>query len=282
MAIQDKIADLLRMMEDTGEALREIYKKQDLGVEMKADATPVTEADKLSNEMLHRELKVLFPEIPIISEESKIPAYHIRTKWTQAWIIDPLDGTKEFIYKNGRFCINLALIENHVPIFGMINNIQDHEIVWAFRNEKCYIKKNNTIKEVFPKITASAKLRVAVSRFNMTEAEFEYIDYLETQGYPLELIPMGASSKHCAVAKGEADICLKFGRCYEWDTAAGQILVEAAGGIVLNAETQTPLEYNKKELVNPPLIMFGKKLKEEMEAGNRIFINDKQYINGLI
>lgn len=275
MNIQDKLEDLIQLIEQAGNTLREMYKIQDLEVEMKPDATPVTEADKLSNRILSTGIKKLFPDIPMISEESDIPSHSIRSKWKNVWIIDPLDGTKEFIYKNGRFCINIALIKDNIPVFGMINNIQDQEIVWAFRNEKCYIKKEGAIREVVPEIPTTPKLRIAVSRFNMTEAEFEYIDYLQTQGYIPELIPLGASSKQCAVALGRADICPKFGKCYEWDIAAGQIIIESAGGMVVNTETFVPPEYNKKELASPAFLMFSKKWKEEIEDGNKIFTNYK-------
>lgn len=276
MEIQDKIEDIIRIIEKTGELLMYVYRKQDLDIEMKPDATPVTEGDKLSNEILCSELKKLFPEIPIISEESNTPEYSTRNKWKYIWIVDPLDGTKEFIYKNGRFCINIALLKNNIPVFGIINNIRDNEILWAFRGKKCYLKKGNNVQELTPQINLTNKLRMAVSRFNMTEAEFEYIDYLQSKGYTLELVPLGASSKHCELAKGNVDICPKFGRCYEWDTAASQVIVEASGGSTINAMTFLPLEYNKKELVNPPFIMFGKKLQLEIESGNQIFTGYKQ------
>lgn len=276
MEIQDKVEDIIRVIEKVGELLMQIYRKQDLDIQMKPDATPVTEGDKLSNEILCHEFKKLFPDIPIISEESNTPEYSVRNKWKYAWVIDPLDGTKEFIYKNGRFCINIALLENNIPVFGIINNIRDNEILWAFKNGKCYIRKDGSINEFTPQINQGSKLRMAVSRFNMTEAEFEYIDYLQSKGYVLELIPLGASSKHCEVAKGSIDICPKFGRCYEWDTAASQVIIEASGGAVINAINFAPLEYNKRELVNPPFIMFSKKLQLEIKSGNQVFTSYQQ------
>lgn len=269
----NKLEQIIALIEKAGNALLEIYKKQDLNIEMKADATPVTEADKLSNEMLWKGLKNIFPDIPIISEESNIPEYHIRENWKCLWLVDPLDGTKEFIYKNGRFCINIALIENNIPIFGIINNICDQEIIWAVKNDGCYIKKDGEISKLPSSPSTGSKLKMVVSRFNMTEAEFEYIDYLQSKGYSLELIPLGASSKHCEIAKGTVDIYPKFGRCYEWDSAAGQLIVETSGGMVINPDTFTNLEYNKESMVNPPFIMFSKKIKELIEDGNEVFIH---------
>ncbi len=275
MFIKDKTEKIIEIIEKVGNILLEVYKKQDLSIEMKPDATPITEADKLSNEMLHKDLKMLFPDIPIISEESNIPDYHTRQNWEYFWLVDPLDGTKEFIYKNGRFCINIALIHHNQPVFGIINNIRDNEIIWAYKNDKCYIKKEGRIQELQSNNNTGAKLKMLVSRFNITEAEFEYIDYLQTKGYSVELIPLGASAKHCEIAKGNADIYPKFGRCYEWDSAAGQVIVEACGGITINPETYSNLEYNKENMENPPFIMFSKKIREQIEEGNEFFIHYK-------
>lgn len=273
MTVKDKINQIITSIEKAGEILLQLYQKQNLDIEMKADATPVTEADRFSNEFIRNELKHLFPDIPIISEESDLPDYHTRRKWEYVWLVDPLDGTKEFIYKNGRFCINIALIQNNVPVFGMINNIRDKEIIWAFRNEKCYIRKDGVTSELLPVNRTDGKLRMVVSRFNMTEAEFEYIDHLLSKGYSLELIPLGASAKHCAIAKGEADICAKFGRCYEWDTAAGQLIVETSGGMTVNPENYSDITYNKENMQSPPFIMFNKKIKEQIEEGNDLFVH---------
>ena len=274
MQVKEKIEQVIALIEKTGDALREIYKKQDLSIEMKPDATPLTEADKLSNEMLSQGLKAIFPEIPVISEESNLPDFYTRRKWKYVWLVDPLDGTKEFIYKNGRFCINIALIDENKPVFGMIYNIQDNEILWAFKDEDCYIRKDGVNRLLQPVTGSSTKLKVAVSRFNITEAEFEYFDHLQSKGYTLELVPLGASSKQCEVAKGTIDIYPKFGRCYEWDSAAGQVIVETAGGLVVNPENYSSPEYNKKEsMVNPPFIMFNERIKEQIEEGNDNFIH---------
>lgn len=273
MLAKENITQIVEMIEKAGNALLDVYKKQDLDIEMKADATPVTEADKLSNEMLRKDLKALFPDIPVISEESNIPDYSVRKKWDTFWLVDSLDGTKEFIYKNGRFCVNIALIEDGQPVFGVINNVRDNEIIWASKNDRCYIKKDGVVSELSLNTSTGSKLKMVVSRFNMTEAEFEYIDYLQMKGYSVELIPLGASAKQCEIAKGLADIYPKFGRCYEWDSAAGQLIVETAGGMVVNPEDYSNMEYNKESMVNPPFIMFSKKLKEQIEEGNEVFIH---------
>ncbi|WP_251621968.1 3'(2'),5'-bisphosphate nucleotidase CysQ [Odoribacter lunatus] len=273
MQIKENINQILEIIENAGKNLLELYEKQELDIEMKVDATPVTEADRSSNEILNHDLKALYPHIPIISEESNLPDYNTRKKWEYFWLVDPLDGTKEFIYKNGRFCINIALIQNGQPVFGMINNVRDNEIIWAYKNDKCYIKKDGVCSELPLNKSTGSKLKMVVSRFNMTEAEFEYIDYLQSKGYSIELIPLGASAKQAEIAKGLADIYPKFGRCYEWDSAAGQVIVETAGGMVVNPKDYSTLQYNKESMENPPFIMFSKKIKEQVEEGNDIYIH---------
>lgn len=269
---KEHISEILEIIEKAGALLLEIYKKQDLEIQLKSDASPVTEADKQSNQLLRNELNHLFPDIPILSEESDIPDYSVRQKWKLFWMVDPLDGTKEFIYKNGRFCINIALIEDNIPIFGIINNICDHEIIWAFRDDTCYLKKGGITTELKAESPIGSKLKMAVSRFNITEAEFNYIDYLQDKGLIIELVPLGASSKQCEIAKGTIDLSPKFGQCYEWDTAAGQVIIETGGGMIVNSKTSKNLEYNKKDIKNPPFIMLSKKIKEQIEAGNDVFL----------
>ena len=270
-----KVADIQRLIEQAGKLIKEVYDKRNFNVELKGDHTPVTEADKMSSEYITSALKKLYPDIPVISEESSLPAYEEREKWTYAWIIDPLDGTKEFIYRNGRFCINIALLEKGKPVFGMINNVCDGEILWAFASGEKGMVKNGR-EEIFPNDEEkSSKLRVAVSCFHVTEWELRYVDYLKSLGHEVELVPLGASSKHCMLAKGEVDICPKFGKCSEWDVAAGQVLVEAAGGYVVNAETGGEVCYNKEDMISPPFVMFGKRVYDEIKKGNKTFLDFK-------
>lgn len=266
--VKAKLDDIIALVEEAGEALSRLYTKQDLDVSIKPDASPVTEADRLSNEILQSGLSKLFPDTPTLSEESDIPAYEVRHAWPYFWMIDPLDGTKEFIYRNGRFCINLALIHDERPVFGLIHVVREGEILYAFAGEPCHIKKNGQITRLNPIPQANEKkIRMVVSRFNMTEAEFQYIDHLRSQGLEVELIPLGASAKHVAIAKGEADVFPKFGQCYEWDTAAGQLLVESSGGMVFNPNDFSDVTYNKRELLSPPQISFAKGIRERIEGG---------------
>ena len=204
-----------------------------------------------------------------------MPPYEERVKWKYAWIVDPLDGTKEFIYRNGRFCINIALVEEGRPVFGMINNVCDGEILWAFESGECGMIRAGREEVLVNEPNTASKLKVAVSRFHLTEWEMQYIDYLRSLGHEVELVPLGASSKHCMLAEGKVDICPKFGKCSEWDVAAGQVLVEATGGLVVNAETGGKVCYNKENIISSPFVMFGKRVHEEIKGGNKTFLNFK-------
>lgn len=268
-----KLHELQSIIEKAGNIVSDIYHTRDFHVEMKNDRTPVTEADKASSSLLVSSLCQLYPDIPIISEEANIPPFSIRQHWTYAWSIDPLDGTKEFITRNGRFCVNIGLIENGKTIFGIINNILDNEILWGGRDVPCgKIKNGQTLPLQVEESVPDNKLRVAVSRFHIIEWELRYIDYLRSLNFDVELIPLGASSKQCMVAQGLVDICPKFAKCSEWDSAAGQAIVEASGGLVVNVETNSELRYNKAEMLNPPFILFSRRIHERIKAGDKTFL----------
>ena len=270
-----KVSDIQSVIENAGALVKEVYDKRNFNVELKGDMTPVTEADRASSEYIVGALRKLYPEVPVISEEASLPPYEERVKWKYAWIVDPLDGTKEFIYRNGRFCINIALVEEGRPVFGMINNVCDGEILWAFESGECGMIRAGREEVLVNEPNTASKLKVAVSRFHLTEWEMQYIDYLRSLGHEVELVPLGASSKHCMLAEGKVDICPKFGKCSEWDVAAGQVLVEATGGLVVNAETGGKVCYNKENITSSPFVMFGKRVHEEIKGGNKTFLNFK-------
>lgn len=270
-----KISDIQMIIETAGALIMEIYNKRNYNVELKDDKTPVTEADKVSSEYIVNALKTLYPQIPVVSEEASLPLYEERKEWQYVWIVDPLDGTKEFISRNGRFCINMALVEYGRPVFGIINNVMDKEILWAFRGGERGMKKDGQEQKLDGSLVENPKLRIAVSRFHITEGELQYVDYLKFLGHDVELFPLGASSKHCMVAEGLVDICPKFGKCSEWDVAAGQVIVEETGGLVINTTTGGDLRYNKENMLNPPFVMFSKRIHEKIKRGNTTFLNFK-------
>ena len=270
---QIKLHELQNIIEEAGRLVASIYDLRDFHVEMKNDKSPVTEADKTSSAFLISSLRQLYPDIPVISEEANIAPFSERQHWKYIWSVDPLDGTKEFITRNGRFCVNIGLVRDGAAVFGIINNILDHEILWGGRDFPCGMKKNGALRPLEAcEPVPDNKLRVAVSRFHVIEWELRYIDHLRSLDYDVELVPLGASSKQCMVAQGLIDICPKFAKCSEWDSAAGHAIVEAAGGLVVNVETNGGLRYNKAEMLNPPVILFNRRIHERIKAGETAFL----------
>jgi 3'(2'), 5'-bisphosphate nucleotidase len=258
-------------VERAGEIIREYYHSQQFATDLKKDRSPLTDADMASNRHLVSGLRRLFPGIPVISEESDLPDYRARAGWDTVWIVDPLDGTEEFIERNGRFCVNVALIEKKRPVFGMISVLNDGEITWGMAGKGCFTCKGDRAEPVRPPAREGKRLRVAVSRLHVTEEEFRYIDHLQARGHEVEIVPLGASSKYCMVARGEIDLAPKFGRCSEWDAAAGQALVEAAGGLAVSVEAGRAMTYNNLSMSMPAFIMFGRRVHEMILGGNTDF-----------
>lgn len=229
-------------------------------IEYKIDESPLTIADQSA----HRSIEsFLIPTgIPLLSEEGKHTEYKIRKTWSLFWLIDPLDGTKEFIKNNGDFTVNIALIKDSLPVMGVIYVPVSGELYFASENGsfKYTVDKNSEILNIDLIIVQAQRLPFSKSRTNyvvlgskshMNIETQEYINILQ-ENYPsIEFISRGSSLKFCALAEGLADIYPRFGPTMEWDTAAGQAIATYAGCSVVNALTQKSLEYNKKELTNP-------------------------------
>jgi len=257
---KDKQLSILEILVSAGEAILEIYKSNNFDTQLKSDNTPVTLADKASSKILNQGLKNLFPEIPIIDEENNIPEFKIRKNWTRYFLIDPLDGTKEFINKNGEFCINLALIEGTKPVEGWIYQ--------PLEKRGWYCKKENGIFEFDAKgelqqiensKNTSDTIKIATSRSFFKPLEAQLIKEIE-KVYPIEIIHRGSSLKQIDIILGNADMYLKAGPCSEWDTAPGQLMVEEFGGITLQQSNFETVVYNKSNLLNPHFIMLNSSL----------------------
>lgn len=239
-----------------GNEILRIYHDDSLSqdVDYKSDNSPLTLADKASNAVIVNLLKEFYPEIPILSEEEKEVEYHDREKWTKFWLVDPLDGTKEFIKRNGEFTVNIALIEDGFPVLGIIyapvlkklyvgDSLNDQAYMVDEKNELAPLNINNKENN-----------RVAVgSRSHSSEDE---VGLLKSFGV-VETISIGSSLKFCMVAEGKADIYYRHGPTMEWDTGAGQAIVEAAGGIVDYMETKSRFSYNKENLLNGSFLVKG-------------------------
>ena len=233
-----------------GDAIMGIYNTP-FEVETKFDNSPLTIADKKSHTIIDEGLKKHYPNIPILSEEGKHIPYSDRKKWDTFWLVDPIDGTKEFIKRNGEFTVNIALIKDGFPIFGSVYAPFKKELFWAFKGLGAWKSENRTPEfQIFTKLNESKK-RIVISRSHPNEKVTEFINNYDLP----QLIRMGSSLKLCCIAEGKADIYPRLGPTSEWDIGAAQCVVEEAGGTVLEFDTNKRLSYNKENILNPFFIV---------------------------
>ena len=238
---------------DAGRCIVDVY-DQEFTIQHKDDKTPLTEADMAAHDAIESGLSRLTPDIPILSEESAAIAFSERKTWNRYWLVDPLDGTREFIKRNGEFTVNIALIHDHSPVLGVILSPVGGTCYYACKGNGAYkVIPGNPAAAIRTAAWAGGHIRVAGSRSHGSEAFNSFISHFTDH----ELVVMGSSLKSCLVAEGKADIYPRFGRTSEWDTAAAQCIVEEAGGAVTDLQLQ-PLRYNTKEsLLNPHFVVIG-------------------------
>jgi 3'(2'), 5'-bisphosphate nucleotidase len=238
---------------DAGKAILEIY-KQDFEVTQKADASPLTQADLASHHIICDALARLTPDIPVLSEESSEIGYNARADWQQYWLVDPLDGTREFINRNGEFTVNIALIRHHNPILGVVHvpvsGVTYTGLVgkWASKHDADGVMKHITIRKpcADPPVVVGSR----------SHANPRLTGFLNKMG-AYDLVSMGSSLKFCLLAEGEADFYPRLGPTSEWDTAAAHAVVLAAGGQIITLDGK-PLRYNLKEsLLNPEFLVIA-------------------------
>ncbi|TVR77912.1 MAG: 3'(2'),5'-bisphosphate nucleotidase [Chitinophagaceae bacterium] len=252
-----KIDDLLKISAEAGKLIMAIY-KQPFDVEEKEDKTPLTLADKASNGFITEALKKLTPDIPIISEEMKQVDYEVRKDWKYLWMVDPLDGTKEFIKKNGEFTVNISLISENESILGVVHIPATNESYFAKKNEGAF-KVTNTEKVKINKsgdYRLKENIKVVASRSHKDNKLNSFLEDLQHEGKNIEIMSKGSSLKFCMIAEGSADVYPRFGPTMEWDTAAAQIIAEEAGCKVLDISNGERLSYNKEDLLNPGFIVY--------------------------
>jgi 3'(2'), 5'-bisphosphate nucleotidase len=247
------IQDIVALAKQAGDAIMEIYKK-DFDVEFKSDQSPLTEADKAAHKIIEAGLHGLDTanktSIPLMSEEGKNIPYDDRKDWEYFWMVDPVDGTKEFVKKNGEFTVNIALIHNGVPVLGVVYAPALNQMYWAKKGEGAY-KDGRPLP--LKKTAQRDTYKIVASRSHMSDETKKFIDGIETNKEK-ELVSIGSSLKICLVAEGEADIYPRIAPTMEWDTAAAHAIVLEAGmdmkayenGMILNQ-----LTYNKENLLNP-------------------------------
>ena len=248
-----------------GEAIMKVYSNK-IDVVYKEDESPLTLADKNANKIINKYL--VKSKIPIISEENKILTYEERKNWKQCWIVDPLDGTKEFIKRNGEFTVNIALIKNNKPIIGVIYVPVSKTLYFTSDNSsksyKALLKTNtiiideifNNAVQIFPNQKNNNILRIVGSRSHLNDTTKNYISKIEKKN-KTRIVSKGSSLKFCLVAEGEAEIYPRFAPTMEWDTAAGQAICEAVGVKVIDVTTNEPLKYNKQNLLNPHFLVIN-------------------------
>lgn len=254
------IDKIIEIAINAGNAILEIY-KQDFTVELKSDDSPLTLADKTANEIIINGLKTINNSIPIISEENKLIDFSERKNWTKCWIVDPLDGTKEFIKKNGEFTVNIALVEYGIPVLGVVHVPAQNITYYAEKNKGSYkIENGNSTQLKIRRLAEDGVLKIVGSRSHQTPELFAYVEQQKTKFANVEFVAAGSSLKFCLLAEGKADVYPRLGPTMEWDTCAGQIVAKEAGAEVLRFDNNEPLLYNRENLLNPFFIVKNPEL----------------------
>jgi 3'(2'), 5'-bisphosphate nucleotidase len=248
--------DIVSLARDAGKRIMEVYESEaDFEVTRKEDHTPLTRADLAAHNAIVAGLELLTPDWPVLSEESAKLPFETRSSWPRYWLVDPLDGTREFIKRNGQFTVNIALIDGHRPIMGVIvvpvSGVTYSACIGhgAFRQNG----EGAPVEQIHVQNTLRSPMTVAGSASHAGESLRSMLNKLGEH----ELLSMGSSLKLCLVAEGKADLYPRLGLTSEWDTGAAQAIVEEAGGHVTDTELQ-PLRYNTKDsLLNPHFLVFG-------------------------
>ena len=265
---------IIRISQNAGDAILDIY-AQDFKVEEKSDASPLTEADLASHHIIIAALKEFTPDIPILSEESSelLKSKEWR-EWPTYWLIDPLDGTKEFVKRNGEFTVNIALIQNNKPVLGVVHvpvtktTYAGSLELGAFKFDENHSDLNKAVR-IHSEQKPKTPYRIVASRSHQSKELKEYLQGIGEH----EIIAMGSSLKFCLIAEGQADCYPRFGLTSEWDTAAAQAIVEAAGGQVSKLDN-TALRYNTKdEILNPFFMVTASSTKDWFKAIPKKLLN---------
>lgn len=233
-----------------GKAILEVYKNENFEIETKVDNSPITLADKKSHNIIFQSLQKT--GIPILSEEGIDIPYLNRKRWEYFWLIDPLDGTREFIKRNGEFTVNIALIQNTEPILGVVYVPVLDKLYYGLKNTEAFLEENGNVTKLPFVSNKTDVVKIVASRNYLNDETKKFIS-----SYPKnELLSMGSSLKFMLIAEGNADVYPRLAPTSEWDTAAAQAIVEIVGGRVVNIDTKKNLNYNKENLVNPFFVVY--------------------------
>ena len=259
MLSKENLLEILNISVDAGEVILNYY-NENVDVIYKDDESPLTKADLASHKIITDSIKKITPDIPILSEEEFID-WKIRKKWKKYWLIDPLDGTKEFIKKNDEFTVNIALIENNRPILGVIYTPALNELFYSIKNFGSYKiltkKKLNTLKEakrISINKKKSNKIKIVGSRSHSNPILDKWVNKNFNE---FDILQKGSSLKFCLIAEGSADIYPRFGPTSEWDIAAGHIILEEAGGKLKSIDNKEILYNEKENILNPNFFAYS-------------------------
>lgn len=248
------LRDIAALARRAGAEILDVY-SQPFEVSSKADESPLTQADLRAHQVIVQGLSELTPDVPVLSEEASDIAFEERRRWKRYWLVDPLDGTKEFVSRNGEFTVNIALIEDHAPVLGVVHVPVTDTTYSGLANHGAFRQiGSGPVTAIQVQSPAPPTIRIVGSR---SHAKAGSLDPYAAKLGPHTLLNIGSSLKFCLIAEGSADFYPRFGPTSEWDTAAAHAVVEAAGGAVVTAQGE-PLRYNSKpDLLNPHFFVFG-------------------------
>jgi 3'(2'), 5'-bisphosphate nucleotidase len=260
MLTAQQISDIIKLIEKAGREILRIYDLDDFNIRIKEDNSPVTLADMASDKIIKSGLAEITPGVPVFSEETKEVDFRIRSQWDPLWILDPLDGTKEFIARNDEFCISLGLVHNKRPVAAFIHAPVQSETWMAIKGKGAF-KLSEGKKVKLPFLTPSGAYRINISRSHHTKKEADWIRNFSKHHESVIAIH-GSAIKFCKIAEGISDAYPKFSRIHEWDIAAGHLIIEESGGRLIETKTRKPPVYNKKNYFQPSFIAFGARVRD--------------------
>lgn len=253
---QNLVSEVAQIARRAGAAIMSVYDNvEEMPIELKDDQSPLTLADKAANDIIMSGLVQLDEKFPVISEENKQIPYEERREYQRYWLVDPLDGTKEFLKKNGEFTVNIALVQQNVPVIGVVFVPALDELYWAIKGEGAYLEKGGETKKLQAATFTmdDPGLNVVCSRSHMSDDTKKFVDNLIEPN----LVSKGSALKFLILAKGEAHVYPRLGPTMEWDTCPAQLVLEEAGGKIVDYETKASMVYNKESLLNHFFIAYG-------------------------
>ncbi len=265
MSIEKNILVAINASLRAGERILTV-RNQSVHTEYKKDHSPVTEADYASQSIIMDHLQPVM--MPVISEESTTVSYNIRKKYTRYWLVDPLDGTKDFIHGSDGFTVNIAFIQAQYPLAGVVYAPARKELYFSLPEKGAFKLTLHNVHEfssvddllqnsnILNADINTEIIRIVASKSHLNDKTKAYIESVKNIASKTDIVNIGSSLKFCLIAEGKADIYPRFGTTMEWDTAAGQAVAEAAGAVVVDADEEKRLIYNKKDLKNPEFIVF--------------------------